>query len=43
MYICNLEYGYTRVTPEIILRNANYQNEPERIPDFFAAVDEDDN
>ena len=42
-YICNLEYGYTRVTPEIILRIANYLNVPERIPDFFAAVDEDDN
>ncbi len=42
-YICNLEYGYTRVTPEIILRIADYLNVPERIPDFFAAVDEDDN
>lgn len=42
-YICNLEYGYTRVTPEIILRIADYLNVPERIPDCFAAVDEDDN
>jgi len=29
--------------PEIILRIADYLNVPERIPDFFAAVDEDNN